>query len=358
MQFVYAVIPCMKILECIEGLDRASGVATFVHRISDELVRQGHSVSVTFDRTDQLVFSPPVAKLPNTNLNALLWHPDIVHLHGIWSRFSLRILRWCLAHRVPFIVSPHGGLMPRVFTHGRLKKFFVWHFILKPLLSRARAIHCTTETEANACRARGLRGPFLIAPLGVDMPTCAPLSENQAESQYVFYLGRLSEEKGLVMLLDAWQKVRRDGWRLVLAGPNWRNYQACLEAKIAAEKIAAIEFVGTIEGEAKSKLYREAALFVLPSPMENFSGVVLEALAHGIPAIATKGTPWAELETHHCGWWIDQGVEPLAQALAKGIALSPEERKEMGENGKSLAEEKYQWPKIVNRLLTAYEHKS
>lgn len=340
----------MKILHAIEGLDRASGVATFVRACADEMSRAGHEVAVIFVKTDELDFAPGVAKIAATDFAAVPWRPDVVHLHGIWSRFSLRVLLWCVRRRIPFVVSPHGGLMPRVFTHGRLKKHLVWRLVLRPLISRALAVHGTTETETCACRAAGLRGPFTVAPLGVELPDVA----RRAPTRCVLYLGRLSEEKGLVNLLAAWRQAGFADWRLVLAGPDWRGYRSVLAAKIAAEGIAGVEFAGPVAGEDKARLFREASVFVLPSPMENFSSVILEALAWGMPAIATKGTPWPELRDNGCGWWIDQGVPPLVAALKAAMAADDAERGRMGARGRQLAAGKYQWPKVAATLLAAY----
>ena len=87
--------------------------------------------------------------------------------------------------------------------------------------------------------------------------------------------------------------------------------------------------------------------------------------------ITTKGTPWSELEgeqppnpsmrelsnsqTSKCGWWIDIGVEPLARALKEAMALTDEERHEMGVRGRKLVEEKYTWNAVVKAMVKGYE---
>ena len=167
-------------------------------------------------------------------------------------------------------------------------------------------------------------------------------------------MGRLGEEKGLVNLLDAWKSLHREGWRLVLAGPDWLGYKKILDVKIAKEFINGVEFTGVVYGDAKDALYRSADIFVLPSPMENFSMVVLEALAYGVPVIATKGTPWEGLTTNGCGWWIDQGVKPLKNALQEAMSLSDERRTRIGANGRTLAESKYSWVSVSRTLEEAY----
>jgi len=196
-------------------------------------------------------------------------------------------------------------------------------------------------------------------------------------------------------------------WQLVIAGPDQAGHKAELMTK--AERLGLsvadvntnellndrthallpdIIFAGPVYGEEKDALYRLADLFVLPTYSENFGVVVIEALADGCPVITTKGTPWSELlgnkdhsslvdmgqkggggatnelmkertnelaRTGRAGWWIDIGVEPLAEALREAMSLTDEERRVMGENGLRLVEEKYTWPAVAAQMRAVYE---
>ena len=124
-------------------------------------------------------------------------------------------------------------------------------------------------------------------------------------------------------------------------------------------------FTGPVYGEEKDTLYRLADLFVLPSFTENFGVVVTDALAFGVPVITTKGAPWQELlgssasssfaTSGRSGWWVDIGVEPLAEALCEAMRLTDAERCQMGMNGRRLVETKYTWPAVAAELKRAYE---
>jgi len=128
-----------------------------------------------------------------------------------------------------------------------------------------------------------------------------------------------------------------------------------LQAALRARNLeSSFEFPGMIADDDKWKLLGQADLFVLPSFTENFGMAVTEALAVGLPVITTRGTPWQELRARQCGWWIEIGVEPLAAALREAISLSDQERREMGERGRCLVEEKYSWSKIARDMLDVY----
>lgn len=360
----------MRVLHVVQGMEMNSGVAVFVSELADAQVELGLKSTVLCSYHPDL--RPKVAELRCVNGSDEfdLSEFDVVHLHALWSLYMLRWIKRCCVDGVPYVISPHGCLMPRVFTRGRLKKWIFWHCFLKPFVRQATAFHCTSVAEKSAVhKLLGSDCPsIIVAPLGVHLPE---LSENtKINTRTVLFLGRLGEEKGLVKLLEAWNRVKRNGWRLVLAGPDWEGYKQVLLDKcrnlalpyvqasnsLSSQTLATpyVVFEGPVEGESKANLYRTADIFVLPSPMENFSHVVLEALSYGVPVIATNGTPWQELERAHGGFWIDQGVEPLAEALVRLMTMNDELRLTMGKNGRKLVADKYQWGTVAKCVLDAY----
>ena len=350
----------MKIVHFIAGLNASSGVSVFVIEVANIQAENKHDVTVVYTDNDSYKPSSKVHLVHAKSLDSLNFIPDIVHIHALWMICLVKAMKFCYNNEIPFIISPHGGLMPRVFEKGKIKKYIFWHFILCPLLKHSSAIHCTGNAEVEACEKLGLKGPFCIAPLGVHLPDFNKLYQYNNNFHTVLFLGRISEEKGLINLLEAWRHIRNsctkyNNWILKISGPDWRGFKEILEKKIKNECINDIEFTGPADKKLKDKLYRSADIFVLPSPMENFSVVVLEALSYGVPAIATKGTPWRELESENCGLWIDQGVKALEEALVHLMSISDYERATLGNNGRRLASSKYQWPKIADNLVNFYK---
>ena len=83
------------------------------------------------------------------------------------------------------------------------------------------------------------------------------------------------------------------------------------------------------------------------------SAVKQVALAHGLPVITTRGAPWADLEAHGCGWWVDIGVDPLVHALREAMALSGGERRAMGARGRDYVR-RYAWGSIAQTTIDVY----
>jgi len=170
----------------------------------------------------------------------------------------------------------------------------------------------------------------------------------------VLFLGRVYPVKGLLNLINAWARIRIDGWCLQIAGPDQDGHLA--EVLKLVQQIGlkdSVQYIGAVDLDAKNQLFQSADLFVLPSFTENFGLVIAEALAHGLPVIATHGAPWRDLETYKCGWWIEVGVEPLAAALSAAMALSDVERQAMGGRGRDYVQ-RYEWRGIATQTVEVY----
>jgi glycosyltransferase involved in cell wall biosynthesis len=85
--------------------------------------------------------------------------------------------------------------------------------------------------------------------------------------------------------------------------------------------------------------------------MESFGMVVAEALAHGVPVIASRNTPWREMESKGCGLWVDNSPESLASSVNAIRHLNLEE---MGMKGREWMRESYCWNSIAKRTMTLY----
>lgn len=280
--------------------------------------------------------------------------PVLVHDHGLWlpaNHDSASITR---RGGIPLIVSPRGMLEPWALNHRAWKKRLAWWFYQHRDLKSARVLHATAAQEAENLRRLGLTQPIAVIPNGIDLPSGVEPHQWTKASRVALFLSRIHPVKGLLNLVDAWGMARPAGWRLLIAGPDEDGHRAVVEKRVrAAGLMADCEFVGPVDGQRKSELYRTANLFVLPSFTENFGVVVAEALSYGLPVITTRGTPWADLESYGCGWWVEPGVPYLTEALRAATALSDEERVAMGVRGRTYVM-RYNWNAIANEALALY----
>jgi glycosyltransferase involved in cell wall biosynthesis len=315
-------------------------------------------------------------------------NPDLVHVHGMWQYPSIAVLRWARRTGKPYIVSPHGMIEPWSLQQSRFKKRLAGWLYQWRCLKNAACIRATSTLEAQSIRLAGFKNPIALVPNGVELPEVggrraddggrpgevanqglhgpgkAESGSQKSEVRRALFLSRIHPKKGLLNLVSAWSKIAKSeigkqklsDWELLIVGPDEGGHLAEVRAAVRAAGLERqILFQGEVMGEAKTRLYCESDLFVLPSFSENFGLVIAEALSCGVPVITTRATPWEELETHRCGWWIETGVEPLVKALREATVLSDAERSEMGRRGRQLIEDHYTWPAISRQMCAVYE---
>jgi glycosyltransferase involved in cell wall biosynthesis len=296
----------------------------------------------------------------------------LIHDQGAWLPINHAAAYAGRMMKIPRLVTSHGMLSSWAMRFKGLKKWMAWRLYQRRDLQSAQVLHATSLAEMRDFRAAGLTQPVAVIPNGVFLPPRSPNSEigtRKSETRTVLFLGRIHPVKGLINLVQAWAGIQRSEaggrrpavagqskWRVIIAGGDENGHLNEVKAESRKQNVENdFEFVGPVEGEAKWDLYRSADLFVLPSHSENFGLVVAEALACGVPVIASRGTPWEDLITHRCGWWVDNQPEALADALRNAVNRTDEDRREMGRRGRELVGRKYSWPGIAAQMKPVYE---
>ena len=283
--------------------------------------------------------------------------PTLIHNHGLWQPANHWAASTARRYGVPLIVHPRGMLEPWALQHKGFKKRLGMALFQRRDLETAKVLVATSADEYRNFRRLGLTQPVAIIPNGIDLTAAGGSKVERARTagdRTVLFLSRVHKVKGLTNLVQAWAQVRPTGWRLQIAGPDEGGHLAdVLRAAQAVGVAGSIDYLGEVDGARKTEVYHSANLFVLPTFSENFGVVVAEALSHGLPVITTRGAPWADLETHGCGWWVDIGVEPLAAALRQAMALNDDERRAMGARGRAYVQ-RYNWADIARQMADVY----
>ena len=100
--------------------------------------------------------------------------------------------------------------------------------------------------------------------------------------------------------------------------------------------------------------HRMARGLILPSYTENFGGVVIDALAFGLPVLTSAATPWQHLEAAGCGQTFALAPEVLAGVLRVFVSQTDGARREAGLKGRALVEAWYTWDAVGRRMAEAY----
>jgi glycosyltransferase involved in cell wall biosynthesis len=337
-------------------------------RIVTSDTRASHGIAVV--PNPELVRTVTVPSLSSSRLR-MVWSPtfgrvlagevgpggaSLLHVHGLWAASLHRSCVIARRLRLPYVLSPRGMVSPWALGHKRWKKELAWRGYQRRDLEGAAVLHATARQEAGDLRALGFRQPIAVIPNAVELPTDPPKRPERAPVKTALFLSRVHPQKGLINLVQAWAQVRPSGWRLHIAGPNEENFKPELEREIARLGIGSdVKWSAAVHGDEKWALFGAADLFLLPSFTENFGMVVVEALASGVPVITTRAAPWAELTEHRCGWWIQVGVAPLAEALREATAMDDGERRAMGARGRALVSSRYTWSSVASEMLALYE---
>ena len=168
----------------------------------------------------------------------------------------------------------------------------------------------------------------------------------------MLFIGRLHPKKGIENLLQALEILGDESLTLTIYGSGDESYLHSLHQlvhKLGIEKL--VSFQGHVSGERKMKAFIKADVCIVPSFTENFGMVVAEALAHGVPVIASKGTPWEELMRRGCGLWVENTPDSLAQAVTR---ISEGGLEDMGRKGREWMKEVFSWDSIAHRMMTTY----
>lgn len=288
--------------------------------------------------------------------------PVLVHDHGIWSPYNVAAAIASRGARIPYILSPDGMLEPWALGYKAKKKQLAWALYQRRIVRSSAALVATSDQERDSIKKVVLDLPVAVIPNCVTWPAELPdrFVRQSGRQAFLLFMSRVHPIKNLLNLVRAWQQVcrvsSRDHWTLQIAGPDQLNHTQEVRDYVHSLQLdSRVEFLGPIDENKKGAVFASADLFVLPSFSENFGMVVAEALAHGLPVVATRGTPWASLVERGCGWWVEPTEEALAGALSDAVDLTAADRHAMGLRGREYVRTAFSWNGIGSLTAQLYD---
>lgn len=238
---------------------------------------------------------------------------------GLPRLYDLPIMHWRAAREVESkeaIMFPHltAGLLTLNDSEEK-------HRRKDEELSLATKVIVASHITKKSLESIGFE-PHRIAviPYGISVPP-KKIDSERRDTLRVLFVGRVGPRKGVHRLLAVWNRLALQNAELLLAGVDE------FPSGFLKKSLGRAHFLGHRSAHELALLYQDADLLVLPSLVEGFGMVLLEALAHGTPILASNHTAAPDiLARHPCGWSFTHGDD---EALAEGLAHAHSNRAEL-----------------------------
>ena len=273
-------------------------------------------------------------------LRALFGAFDVVHYHGVAAGF------FCWMQRL----RPGRRLL---FTHHRADwTDEKWGTLAKMFLrSTARislwvAHEVVAVSESLAADLREIRDrPIHVISNGITLPPIGSpemlASFGLVPGRYALCVGRIVPEKGVHVVVEAFDNLERDGLALAVVGaPRYSEPYASALARRAGPNV---RFLGQQSGETLGALYANASVFVTASLNEGNPLGVLEAMGFGLPIVASDIAAHREVLRGSGTLFDPRDAEALAEALRRSAERTGVQY--------ATATDEYSWETIADRTL-------
>lgn len=281
--------------------------------------------------------------------------PDVIHAHELLSPTTTAVLAGSLLS-IPVVakvlISGEVGYLRDERPLGRQRMAVFRRRI-------AAFIAISQEIDEELARSGIPADRRRLIPNGVDTERYAPTSADRraalrgefglGDGPAVVYLGRLEEQKNLQTLLSVWNRVRavHPDAELLLAGEGSQR------AALSAAAGPGVRFLGSCPKVAD--LLAAADLFVLPSWQEGLSNALLEAMACGLPVVATAVGGAPEVVEHgRSGWLVDPGDPDSIETALRKLLDDPALRARLGASARERIVARYALDDRAHELHDLY----
>lgn len=267
--------------------------------------------------------------------------------------------------RIPIILTLQEGDPPE-YIEKKLKP--LWLLFIR-IFKKASIIQTISSFLATWAKKLNPQANIKIIPNGVDVkkfstkPKEWELDElknklqKKPEDIYLITTSRLVKKNGLDSVIESLPlMVKNVSFIIIGSGPEEKNLKN-LAKKLKVEN--RVKFIGQIKQEEIVKFLYIADIFIRPSHSEGMGNSFIEAMAAGLPVVATQEGGIADFlfdaeknpDKHPTGWAVEKNnPEQIAEAVKK-ILQNPEQTKITIDNAHQLVKEKYDWDKIATDML-------
>ncbi|MFX0141379.1 MAG: glycosyltransferase family 4 protein [Candidatus Hodarchaeota archaeon] len=335
------------------------GVERHIEGLSKYQATRGHQIRIlTTEKGHNFKYSNNQISVHRVHKLSSLFSTDsydVIHVHGYrvpWANI-FGLLQKLRKQKV--VLTTHGIYPPRSRKDAFAKKLYdnVLGGVNVKLFDACIAL--TPETESALLELRAPQEKIWIIPNSIDTERFKKIvSPGLFHSQYnipfdkkiILYVGRIDWNKGLDLSIRSFSNVLMDvpDAIMVLVGGDY-GYSTCLKDLTNKLNISdKVFFVGEVSENALYSAYAATDVFLLTSVYEGLPTVVLEAMACGVPVIASnKGGTSHVIEHGKDGFLTEFGNVMDTARFITNLLRNQKLRSVIGNNGKELVEKKYSW---------------
>jgi glycosyltransferase involved in cell wall biosynthesis len=364
-----------------DTLEDVNGVATTIRKMTAAGAAAGKELVVVTSRNELSVDDIPIKnfkpigefELPEYELQKLSFPPILQMLDYIQrERFTEVIISTpgpigltallaakMLNLQTSGIYHTDFPQYVRILTEDSFLESVTWRF-MHWFYGQLDTVFVNSEEYRQSWIKRGLDpGKLKILPRGLDTELFHPTRRNPAFFEKfgatngqvrLLYVGRVSREKDLDLLVEAYRRLRTEGLSIQLFIVGHGPYSEALH-----ESLPEAFFTGYLIGKELAAAYASADIFVFPSTTDTFGNVIIEAQASGVPVVVSdSGGPKELVEENQNGLITkSHDVDDLTRAIRE-LVLDSDRRKRMGSHARESVINRT-WPSAFRKFWASTE---
>jgi glycosyltransferase involved in cell wall biosynthesis len=358
----------------------SGGIGYYVYNLSKGLIKKGHKVTVITRGSTRRFEKEVIDKIDVFKATFFPLYPFQMPLHGLFVNSLIKSLEPDLS-----LIHIHSPVTPSIKTalpivttvHTAMRIDSRYHEVVDPysLAEKVQSMYFSPLVESQLLRLSDIItavSPTVASELngygvdsskvkvmwnGVDEKIFFPIKNKEKLEKYVLYTGVLRARKGLFDLIKCAILVKKTipDIKFVICGTGPLLQQLTEQVRNAGLEKQVI-FLGRVDRKKFIQICQNATIQVIPSIYEGLPTVLLEAMACGLPVVATNIGGIRDIISSNINGLLIPPRSPEKMAKMVELLWTDESlRKKLGDNARETILEKYTWEKITNDFLNLYE---
>ena len=280
---------------------------------------------------------------------------DLVHFHLPWFPDKLPLAKMCREYNVPYVVTGHSAYNYNQKQSWKMKLGRLYEI---PFLNKATAMHAITYDEQQHFKDYGIKTDSFVVFNSVE-DTSGRLSAFEKDDKDRFlFMGEIRPQKNIGSLVKAISLLDEDIRKnlvLDIVGPDSNDeMKRCLTKAKQLNVKDNINYHGAIFDSERYDYFSQADVYITPSLSDVISLSAIEAMAYGMPEVATKQSDVSMLKDEGFLVICDNTPEELAKGITEMIDKKAD-WEQMGQNARKTYEKNFKWETNIEKLIENYK---